>query len=78
MAATSDDLKAFCTFVLYINTGTRSSTCSVVYTGQIGYLREQQNRWTMKFFVIKNINAFIKVFHYTSDIVQLYCIVLMF
>ena len=68
MGATSGDLKAFYLSIL----GTSSSTCSVVYTG---YLREQQ---TMKFFVIKNINAFIKVFHYTSDIVELYCIVLMF
>ena len=71
MGATSDDLKAFYLSIL----GTSSSTCSVVYTGHIGYLREQQ---TMKFFVNKNINAFIKVFHYTSDIVELYCIVLMF
>ena len=74
MGATSDDLKAFYLSIL----GTSSSTCSVVYTGLIGYLREQQNRWTMNFFVIKNINAFIKVFHNTSDIVELYCIVLMF
>ena len=78
MAATSDDLKASCTFFYLSILGTSSSTCSVVYTSQIGYLREQQNRWTMKFFVIKNINTIIKVFHYTSDIVELYCIVLMF
>ena len=43
MAATSDDLKAFYLSIL----GTSSSTCSVVYTGHISYLREQQ---TMKFF----------------------------
>ena len=43
MGATSDDLKAFYLSIL----GTSSSTCSVVYTGHIGYLKEQQ---TMKFF----------------------------
>ena len=36
-------------------------TFSLVYTGQKCYVKEGKDKWTMKFFVFKNINAFVKV-----------------
>ena len=55
--------KNSCVFINITILDTDGSTCSLVYTGQIGYLREEINRWTMKFFVVKNINVFFKVLH---------------
>ena len=61
--------------MLFVAKDIHSTVSSDSYTGQVYYEREGYNRWQMKFIVIQDIDAFVKVYIHVLLIHYMYIMI---